>query len=138
MDAMGRAAILQGLVDCSCLGSSGTDELGPIPCTVCVEAPNQLPTLPATPNSPTGSSSATKTPGSSTGNSSTAPNSDGATDSGGMLPSLLPSDGGSSSSGGVNLPTVDVPTISIPNLPLPTPSHSSTCVIDLLGICVKI
>ncbi|HJQ43555.1 MAG TPA: DUF5667 domain-containing protein [Jatrophihabitantaceae bacterium] len=138
MDAMGRAAILQGLLDCSCLASSGTDELGPIPCTVCVEAPTQLPSLPTTPGTSSGSSGASGTPGSSTGGISSAPNPSGGTDSGGILPSLLPTDGGSSSPGGVNLPTVNVPTITIPNLPLPTPSHSPTCVINLLGLCVRI
>ena len=137
MDAMGRASILQGLVGCSCLGTSGSDDLGPIPCTVCVSTPSNVPSLQVPTTAANSPSSKPKPGAKSTAGSTSGGSSDNSSTETGVLPPLVTGGSGSSSSGGGGLPTV-LPTITVPNLPLPTPTHSATCVINLLGICVKI
>jgi hypothetical protein len=41
--ALTRAQTLQGKVDCSCMSGAPTDELGPVPCTVCQPVPVATP-----------------------------------------------------------------------------------------------
>ena len=129
-----RALALQSLAGCSCLGSTTTDELGPVPCTVC--SVPALPTAPAHNNAPATSTHPAVTPGNTPDTSVSAP---GVTLPSGLptdLPSGLPTDLPS------GLPTQlpSLPLTNLPSLPLtllPT-GTSSTCVVNLLGICVKL
>lgn len=136
-DAMGRASVLQGLVGCSCLGSSGTDELGPVPCTVCASAPTPLPPLQTVIPLPGLSSGQSTQPGSSTSAGGASTSGGVSTSTSGGVPAVT-TGGGSSSSGGGPVKVPPLPTISVPSLPVPTPTHSPTCVVNLIGICVKI
>jgi len=119
--ALDRSQTIHSMLPCNCLGGAPSDSLGPLPCVVCA---------------PTGSATVSPVPtGSSSTQSNTAPTSttSGST-SGGVS---LPGSSGSTSSP-VPLPSLDVPPITVPPLPIPTPSHSPTCIINLLGICVQI
>lgn len=154
-----RATALQHLVGCSCLSGASTDQLGPVPCTVC-SAPAPGVPAPIVPSTPRGGATTTapnpaRTRGTTAvgGSSGSAGSTAGPTGpSGGVVlpPVVGPSGGGTSSapvSGGISLPvTISVP----PILPAPTPTTSSStststqstttapCVVNLLGVCVKI
>jgi hypothetical protein len=128
--ALNRSTALGALVGCSCLDAAPSDELGPIPCTVCTLAP--LPTIPtvgATPSTQPVNGPSPTPPGTTPG---TEPGS--------------PTDSGSSSSspGGV-LPSIPLPPITLPTLPsglptlptlFPTGTSTADCLINLLGICI--
>lgn len=135
-DAIARATVLQSLVGCSCLGSAGSDELGPIPCTVCASAPTPLPPLQTVIPLPGLSSSQGTEPGSSTSAGGSSTSGGPSTSDSDQAPAATTGGGSSSSGGGVKVPPL--PTISVPSLPVPTPTHSPTCVVNLIGICVKV
>ena len=134
--AQNRAEALQSLLGCSCLAAAPTDELGPVPCTVC-NVTSTLPTLPTTsptlPGTPSSKAHQTPTP---TATQSAA----GSTGAG--SPSDSGSGSGSSSSGQptISLPTIPSLPVTLPTLPtlVNVPSGTATCLVNLLGICVKI
>jgi uncharacterized membrane protein YgcG len=117
--AMNRAAALQSEVGCSCLHSTPSDDLGPIPCSVC--------TLPTTPAGP-GQTGTPVTPGqtSTTPGTTTTPIDNTGTIGGGVVggssggsSSGAPStgSGGQSGSASPTQPVITLPSVSLPPLP---------------------
>ncbi|MDT4893724.1 MAG: hypothetical protein QOE97_2759 [Pseudonocardiales bacterium] len=153
-DALGRGAALQGLLGCSCLANAPSDDLGPVPCTVCSVAPPALPTVqvptivPSVPPG-AGSSQTPNVPGTGRTTSGTGSAGTGTSGTGTVVD---PTTGGSpSSSGGkVSLPQLSLPPITLPTVTLPTPTTStptptptptpkatSSCSVNLFGLlCV--
>jgi hypothetical protein len=129
--ALGRSQTIQSMLSCNCLGGAPSDSLGPLPCVVCT------PTGTATPANPLLPASTSMDNGSSTGASGSGSATSGSSTSGGVqLP--VSTGSGSTATHNVPLPSLDVPPIQVPPLPIPTPSHSPTCVVNLIGICVQI
>jgi hypothetical protein len=126
--ALDRSQTIRSMLKCNCLGGAPSDQLGPVPCVVCAPTGTVTPTLPSLPVTGT-SSPASSVPSSTTSGSSTT--------GGVQLPSGTDSPGVTTSNP-VPLPSFDVPPIKVPPLPIPTPSHSATCVVNLIGICVQI
>ena len=134
--ALVRAETLAPAVDCACLTSAGSDDLGPVPCTTC--DPVALPTGPAAP--PGGSNKTVPGTASNPSGTAAAPgpnatNTDPDPDNSGTGSSPSPTSG-------LHLPTI-LP--SLPNL-LPTatlPVTVKSCAIDAslgsivigLGLC---
>ncbi len=108
--AMDRAEALAPAVDCACLTSAGSDDLGPLPCTTC--GPAALPIGPAGP--PGGSTQGATGSATSAGGSpaAPAPNATNANPD----PEQSGSTGNESPTSGLHLPTI------LPSLPLPTPT----------------
>lgn len=131
--ALTRGNALQAVVNCPCATALHSDALGPIPCVVCALPPSSLPTsLPTLPSLPIGTGGSTSsTPANSTGS--------GTDTNTATAPETVP---GSSSSGrGITLPSLSLPSLSLPSLPLPSlplpvPSGTSSCLVNLLGICI--
>ncbi|MCU1658224.1 MAG: hypothetical protein JWO57_2880 [Pseudonocardiales bacterium] len=152
-DALTRAGALQRMIGCSSLASAPTDALGPVPGPVC--------TLPPAPSRPSGPGTTTPSTGAPHGKpkTSTHPNapatgSQPSTGTGtgtgagtGAATNTTPgSTGTSGSSGGLTLPNLPLPsvTVQVPTLLPHTstapsgPSAPPTCLLSLLGICIKI
>ncbi|HLY34069.1 MAG TPA: DUF5667 domain-containing protein [Jatrophihabitantaceae bacterium] len=127
--ALARSQTLQSMLSCNCLGGAPSDSLGPVPCVVCTPtgtvAPSTSPLLPTT-----GSGVVTAPNG--------VPNSSASGSSTGTGVQLPVGGTSQSTTQPVPLPSLDVPPIVVPSLPIPTPTHSPTCVINLIGICVQI
>jgi hypothetical protein len=138
-NAVLRAQQLTGMISCTCLKSASSDDLGPLPCQPCMSPRSSpLPTLPSTvpvPGRTTTGATPTGTAGSSTDNSAAATTGDTGAGSG----SDSSSDSGSGSTSpkhslGITLPTL--PQITFPSK-TGTKTATSTCVLSLLGLCVK-
>jgi hypothetical protein len=120
--ALTRAETLAPKVDCSCLGSTGVDTLGPVPCTTCPasQQPNQDPTNPqqgAGGGKTGGTSSASAGAG---GTGGTAPNSANTPHS-----SAIPNEPAASGSSSAGLPGLPLPSITLPTPSLPGVSSCS-------------
>ena len=139
--ALVRAQQLSSMINCSCLGSATTDDLGPVPCQPCV-APQgtNLPTLPTT----------VPLPGrTTTGSTPTGAGTTGSSAAGGSSSADNPGVTGSDSSGGAGstppsskhtLPGITLPTLPPITFPSKTGTKTSTgtCSLSLLGICLKV
>jgi hypothetical protein len=148
--ALTRGAALENLLGCSCLASAPTDELGPVPCTVCNTVAPTLPNVPAPTILPSGApatsgpqkSTDTNPSTAGTGTTGATTGSNGTETSSGSGTVVGPSTDGSSPAGGhVTLPPVTLPPITLPSISLPTPTTtkpkpSPTCLLNLLGVCV--
>jgi hypothetical protein len=126
--AYARATQLQAVIGCSCLNNAHSDDLGPLPCTVCAgPAQSGMPghtsgTTPGstgTSNSPRpGQSHSPAAPGGGTG---IAPG--GSTPSTPGTPGTSPPGSSGSTGGPLPLPTpsLPLPSLPLPSLPLPSP-----------------
>jgi Domain of unknown function (DUF5667) len=127
-----RVVLLRGSLSCDCLGTSGSDGLGPLPCVPCTARASGTPPPAAatTPNGPAAPTSS-PTPGAPPASRPVPPRPTSAPPTatgGGGGPLPLPTGGGGnplpSGGGGRPLPTsVPVPTVpvpTVPGLPLPT------------------
>jgi len=140
--ALLRAQRLNAMLGCNSLDSAATDELGPVPGTVCTTNPAKQSTAPSAPNP----SRSTKHR-----NTATHPRVTGATGSrpSGSLP--LPSDPVSVSVPGTHgklkhgkLKLPPLPPIRLPSLPIHLPTHpgtgspapTPTCIVHIIGICI--
>lgn len=113
-DAMARANALSAEAGCSCLKSTTSDQLGPVPCPVCDSTPTPvLPTGPGTlPTLPVGT---LPTVGATTG--STGTGSGNGQSSGGGVAVVPPNSGSGTSSAHPTPPTIPLPSVSVPPLP---------------------
>lgn len=135
--AQNRAQALQSLLGCSCLAAAPTDELGPVPCTVC-----NVTSTPVTPPS----TSVPTLPGASTTKPHQSPTPGATQSSADSSAAGSPTDSGSGSgSSSSPLPSISLPTlpslpVTLPTLPtlVNVPSGTATCLLNLLGVCVKI
>jgi hypothetical protein len=117
--AQQRATILRADLGCSCLDSSGSDELGPLPCST-----GCAPTQPGTRNPSPGTGTGTPTPGRSSHPTGPHPAPTGQTPTkqpGSHPGGSSPAGGGGSTSPKPGAPsTSPKPRVSLPPLPLPT------------------
>jgi hypothetical protein len=125
--AYNRAEQLKALTGCACLNGASSDALGPIPCRVCTAAPHATtPGAPSTGRTPapggTGGSAGGSTPASGSRTAGrTGPATSGAKGGGAVSRSTGPAvTNGSSSPGGLSVPTLPVPSLPVPSLPIPT------------------
>jgi hypothetical protein len=142
--ALSRAGELTALAGCTCLRSSPTDDLGPVPCEPCNSSVTlaPLPTIPGgtpTPGRPSPGRTAPSSGSSAAGTTSapavtlTPPAPSGSTGSTGSSPGLpLPT----LPSLPIHLPTL--PTITFPTHPPSGATATHSCVISLLGLCVRL
>jgi hypothetical protein len=138
-EAYARAKELKAVVDCDCLTESGTDELGPLPCTDCASPRN--PGGPngtsggATPSAPSnGAPPTASVPG--TGSTDAPPSGSASTPGGSATPPST-----DATTPGVPPVTIELPTLPIlPSNPAASDDTSTdqTCTLDLLGICVHL
>jgi hypothetical protein len=137
-EAVTRSKTLVTLLDCHCLNNAPSDSLGPLPCIVC--APTATPSVGGILGGGA-SSDAQPNPQSSTGAGAVS-GSGGQTQSSSQSQSSSGSSTSSGGGGGLPLPSLtNGPTIQLPPIiPVPTPSGdaSAPCVINAIGICVKI
>jgi hypothetical protein len=116
--ALTRAETLAPKVDCSCLGSTGVDTLGPVPCATCPTSqdPGQNPSgpQPGIGGAKTGTGSGGT--GGAGGTGGTAPNSSVGTPHTSAIPNQPAASSGGSSTAqpGLPLPTIKLPTSSLP------------------------
>lgn len=140
--ALVRAQQLSGEINCSCLDSATTDDLGPMPCQPCTSPQTSgLPTLPTPVQLPGRATGAGKTAGSST----TAGSTSGAGSTGADNPAATGSDGASEPGSTPSSSKHTVPRITLPTLPpitfpskTGTKTSTGTCSLSLLGICLKV
>jgi hypothetical protein len=135
--AYSRANALRPVVDCKCLTNTSTDQLGPVPCTVC--AASRSPGQTAVPSTgaarPTGN--ATSPNPNSTGSASQSGNGSPG------VPTITGTGSGAGSSGGIPSLPIELPSLQIPP-PTDTGNGSDaaspdpTCTIDVLGICIPL
>jgi hypothetical protein len=121
--ASARARTLQGEIGCNCLDTSGSDALGPVPCSVCGQSPT----------AGSGAQPSGRTP------TATVPGPSGAAPNGGSTlpgvpglpgPVTLPGTSGTVPGTGTGTLPVPLPTKPgiLPSVPLPVPSVSvATC-----------
>jgi len=144
--AFSRAQALQEDMDCGCLNASGTDSLGPLPCTACEVVSPTIPTPgptgspnPAITQSHTGTDSNGTPAGPRIGQSQSGAATNGGTSGGSAGGTHAPAGSGSPSSGptsGLPLPSVSVPTM--PTVPpvLSTDSCGATVTLGPIGVGV--
>jgi hypothetical protein len=129
-----RAHALAADVGCSCLGASGSDAYGPLPCRTCgtpSTAPGRHSGTPATRSGSGRPASSTAPTGSTAGNAPPAGtgSSTGTNHSGGQQPSP----GTPTGTSGLPLPDLPLPT-SVPSVPLKAGSCGLTASLGPLGI----
>lgn len=138
--ALNRAQTLQSMVGCSCLANAPTDALGPVPCTVCNAT--TAPPLPVTSSTPSsGTPSASRSSHAPTPNA-TSQSGAGSSGAGSPTGSESGSGSGTSPQPSLTLPSLPVTLpslpVTLPSVPLTVPAGTTTCLVNLLGICVKI
>jgi hypothetical protein len=121
--ALSRAQTLQSKVDCSCMSSSGSDDLGPVPCTVCT-SPATKPGTNPNPAKTTGHSGKKSTKTGVTVPGQGATNSTGASGNG--------TQGGTSSTAPNAPPSLSG--LPLPSLPIKLPKPTTSLPITL-GSC---
>lgn len=138
-NALVRAQQLSGVINCTCLGSAATDDLGPVPCQPCVSPQTSgLPTLPTTvplPGRTTTGTNPTGTGGSSSAAGSTSADNPGVTGSDGSSGAGSTPPSSKHTLPGITLPTL--PPITFPSK-TGTKTGTGTCSLSLLGICLKV
>jgi hypothetical protein len=143
--AFSRAQALNDDMDCGCLNASGTDSLGPLPCSACEVTSPTIPAHdttgspnPATTQSRTGTDSNGTPAGPKIGQSQTGGATNGGTGSsaGGTHTPAGNGSGSSSPTPGLPLPSISVPTL--PTIPpvLNTDSCGASVALGPIGIGV--
>ncbi|HEU5007158.1 MAG TPA: DUF5667 domain-containing protein [Jatrophihabitantaceae bacterium] len=144
--AFSRAQALQDDMDCGCLNASGTDSLGPLPCTACEVVSPTIPTPgptgsanPGITQSHTGTDSHGTPAGPKVGQGQSGAATNSGTGSGSAGDTHTPAGSGSPSSSptsGLPLPSISVPTL--PTIPpvLSTNSCGASVALGPIGIGV--
>lgn len=132
--AVARANALEKVLGCSCLATTTTDQLGPVPCTVCSAT------------TPAGTTPGSSTPGQPVPGAPTKPGAQPATSGAGTSGAIAPGSTGAGSSGvslpGGTSPPLPLPSVTVPPLPsVPLPSlpiGSTPATINSCGVSASL
>jgi hypothetical protein len=125
--AFTRAKVLEAEAGCSCLHSAPSDQLGPIPCPVCVSS--SQPGAPIVPGSSTPPATTSPTSGASPGATSS-----GAAGSSGSYSATHSSSSGAPPSPESSGSSPGIPGLSLPSLPVTVPTTLPTVPLGPVGI----